>query len=177
MSESFHNLIKFPLTQEFIDYWEKTPLNNRISLDGYLALRASREDYSLITEGGIKTKTGYSSVYGEGTRKRIGFRLRVRSQLEDLYVALIELANYTSKDCGKLNPIEVIDYCHVHDRTDREQGYRIRRGVFEGEFANVGGAATQGFVDCNNTENVTGNRYGKGFSFKFMETEVLTGFF
>lgn len=177
MSQSFNNLIKFPVTQEFIDYWGNTSISDRLE-NNYLDLRVSRNDYTLVTEGkGVTTKRGYSNVYGSKERKRIGFRLRVRSQSEDLYLAMLDLANYTAGDGCNLQPIEILDYCHRHDKTDREQGYRLRRGVFEGEFSQVKGTVTQGYVDCQGNENVMGNRYGSGFTFKFMETEVLAGYF
>ena len=170
MTQVFNNLIKFPLTPEFIDYWSNSAIAHFVK-DGYLELRVRRGDYTLITEGkGIKTKQGYSSVYGDKETKRIGFRVRVRSQNEDLYLALIELANYTAGENCYLNPIEILDYCHRHNREDRERGYRIRTGVFEGEFSQVSGTATAGYIDCDGTENATGDRYGSGFSFKFMET-------
>lgn len=176
MSQTFNNLLKFPLPEEMAIYWSQH-LGDRIS-NNYLNLRVSINDYTLVTEGkGIKTKQGYSSVYGEREQKRIGFRLRVRSQAEDLYLLLVELANYTAGECGNLQPIEVLDYCHLHDRKDKTQGYRLRRGVFEGEFSQIKGTVTQGYIDCGGNENVTGDRYGSGFSFKFMETEVLAGYF
>lgn len=175
MSQTFNNLIKFPLPQEIVDYWSNTILRDRIS-DNYLQLRVNRSDYTLVTEGGLETKRGYKSIYGESESKRIGFRLRVRSQVEDLYLLLLELANSTIGEC-ELTPIEVIDYCYIHNRLDRDQGYRLRRGVFEGEFSEASGSVTQGFIDCQGNENITGNRYSSGFSFKFMEVDVLNGYF
>ena len=176
MSQAFNNLIKLPVTSEFTQYWQDTAIASYLK-DGYLNLRVSRGDYSLVTEGqGVKTKVGYKSVYGNVQPKRIGFRVRVRSQLEDLYLALVELANYTAGNGCKLNPIEILDYCHLHDRSDRDRGYRIRTGVFEGEISQVMGVSTQGYINCNGQEIISGNRYGEGFSFKFMET-VFDGYF
>ena len=176
MVQTFNNLIKFPLTSEFINYWANTSLGDRIN-NGHLELRVPRRDYSLVTEGkGVKTKRGYKSVYGEVEPKRLGFRVRVRSQSEDLYLALVELANYTAGDGCELVPIKVLDYLYLHDRKDRTLGYRIRNGVFEGEFTQVSGAVTQGYINCEGEENVTGDRYGSGFSFKFMEVEPTSYF-
>lgn len=174
--QAFNNLIKFPLTPEFIDYWKQTSIKNRIS-NNYLSLRVSRRDYSLVTEGaGLTTKQGYKSVFGNKEAKRLGFRIRVRSQSEDLYLALLELANYTAGQGCELQPIEVLDYIYLHNRSDRDRGYRIRQGIFEGEFSEVSGSATQGYINCEGKENITGDRYGSGFSFKFMEVEA-TGYF
>lgn len=167
--QAFNNLIKFPLFPEFVNYWGQTSINSLIS-ENYLNLRIFRRDYSLVTEGaGVTTKQGYSSVYAQKEEKRLGFRVRVRSQSEDLYLALLELANYTAGESCQLVPIEVLDYIYLHDRSDRDRGYRIRQGVFEGEFSEVSGAVTQGYINCEGEENITGNRYASGFSFKFME--------
>lgn len=167
--QAFNNLIKFPLTPEFIDYWGNTSISDRIK-DNYLCLRIARRDYSLVTEGaGVAVKQGYKSVYGEKSATRLGFRIRVRSQSEDLYIALMELADYTAGEGCELMPIEVLDYLYLHNRWDRDRGYRIRRGVFEGEFTEVSGSTTQGYINCDGFENVTGDRFSSGFSFKFME--------
>ena len=176
VSEVFNNVIKFPLPKDIAEYWAVTAIGDRIS-ENHLELRVNRGDYTLVTEGGIKSKRGYRAIYGEREGKRLGFRLRVRSQLEDLYLLLVELANYTAGECGELRPIKVLDYCHRHNRIDREQGYRIRTGIFEGEFTNVGGSSTQGFIDCQGKENVTGGRFGSGFNLKFMEVNVLNEYF
>ena len=177
MTQTYNNLIKFPLEPEFITYWGNTAIARFIK-DNYLELRVRREDYSLITEGaGVKTKQGFSKVYGEKETKRIGFRVRVRSQNEDLYLALLELANFTSGENCSLQPIEILDYCYRHNRKDRDRGYRLRIGVFEGEFSQVSGSVTAGYIDCNNIEHITGSRYGTGFSFKFMETNIIEGYF
>jgi hypothetical protein len=171
MTQVFNNLIRFSLIPNFVDYWNKTSIQNLIK-DDYLNLRISRRDYSLVTEGaGVTTKQGYKSVYGNKEGKRLGFRIRVRSQSEDLYLALLELANYTAGEGCELQPIEVLDYIYLHDRNDRDRGYRIRRGVFEGEFSEVSGVVTQGYINCEGKENITGDRYSSGFSFKFMELE------
>ena len=106
VTQAFNNLIKFPLTPEFISYWGQSAIAPRIK-NNYLELRIARADYALVTSGdGISTKKGYSSVYGEKERKIIGFRARVRSQSEDLYLAMIELANYTAGSGCNLVPIE-----------------------------------------------------------------------
>ena len=169
MPQAFNNLIRFPLTQDFIDYWSQTSIANLIK-DGFLDLRIRRDDYSVVTKGeGITTERGYQATYGMKQTKYLGFRCRVREQKEDLYLALIELANYTAGENCEIVAIEVHDYHYRHDRTDRDRGYRIRRGVFEGEFSQVSGTATEGYIDCEGAENITGNRYSSGFSFKFME--------
>lgn len=174
MSQAFNNLIKFPLTQEFIDYWSQTAIADRIK-DGYLDLRVKKSDYTLVTKGkGVNTSKGYRNIYGTKDSKILGFRVRVKSQHEDLYLAFLELAEYTAGENCDLVSIDVIDYCHRHNREDRERGYRIRRGVFEGEFSQVTGTDTIGYIDCDGEEKAQGDRYGSGFSFKFMET-VNTG--
>ena len=176
MTQAFNNLIKFPLTPEFISYWGQSAIAPRIK-NNYLELRIARADYTLVTSGeGVSTKKGYSSVYGEKERKIIGFRARVRSQSEDLYLAMIELANYTAGSDCNLVPIDVIDHVYFHNRTDRSRGYRIRKGVFEGEFSQVEGAVTQGYIGCDGNEIAVGNRYSSGFSFKFMEV-ATAGYF
>ena len=176
--QSFNNLIQIPLTPEMADYWSSTAIADLI-FNNYLNLRVRRNDYTLITEGkGLKTEMGYKGVYADRSFKRLGFRVQVRSQSEDLYLALLEIANGTGGNGCDLNPIEILDYCHFHDRADRDRGYRIRKGVFQGEFSSVGGVATMGFIDCQSRgEIVTGARYGNGFSFKFMETSPSYSYF
>lgn len=176
MPDAFNNLIKFPLTPDMIEYWGETSIGDRIE-DGYLNLRVNKNDYSLVTKGkGVDSKIGYRDTFATRELKRLGFRLKVRSQNEDLYLLLLELANYTSGEKCNLNPIEVIDYHHRHDRIDRDRCYRLRKGIFEGEFSNVAGTATQGYLDCSGKEIATGQKYGSGFSFKFMELTTV-GFF
>jgi hypothetical protein len=171
--QAFNNLIKFPLLPEFINYWEQTPIRSLIS-GNYLNLRVARRDYSLVTEGaGVTIKQGYRTPYAEKEALRYGFRVRVRSQQEDLYLALLELANYTAGSGCSVQPIEVLDYLYWHNRSDRDRGYRIRVGVFEGEFSDVSGVATQGYINCEGEENVEGLRYSSGFSFKFMEINTV----
>lgn len=170
---TFNNLVKFKLEEEFIEYWSQTAIASLI-VDGYLNLRIPRRDYSLVTEGaGVTIKQGYQAPYAEKEPRRIGFRVRVRSQNEDLYIALAELAKYTEGSGCTVQPIYVVDYNYWHDRTDRDRGFRLRLGVFEGEFTEVTGAATQGYIDCEGSENVQGLRYSSGFSFKFMEINNL----
>lgn len=165
------NSIQFLIAPEFASYWGQTQVS-RFIRDDRLILKVRAEDYTEVSEGkGVKIKRGYLQSYGDKEYKRIGFRIRVRSQLEDLYLALRELAELTAGDTCKLNPIKVHDYCHFHDREDRDRGYRIRTGVFEGQFSQVQGTGTQGYYSCNGDHVITGSRYGSGFSFKFMELD------
>lgn len=177
MSNAFNNLIQFPLTPDMIAYWTQTSIKDFIDTNGYLNLRINKQDYSLITEGkGLVSKLGYREAYGEKEIRRFGFRVKIRSNNEDLYLLMVELANYTAGENCHIQPIEVIDYHHRHNRVDRDRCYRLRTGVFEGEFTNVMGTATQGHLDCDGHETATGSKFGSGFSFKFMET-VKEGYF
>ena len=166
-----NNLIKFPVSQKFANYWGQSTIASMIE-NNYLNLIVRRDDYTEVTEGaGVKGKRGYVQIFGDKEYKRIGFRVKVQSHSEDLYLALRELAEFTAGTSARLNPIEAIDYCHFHDRTDRDRGYRVRRGIFEGNFSQVKGTITQGYQTCNGNQIITGNRYSAGFSFKFMEVE------
>lgn len=174
---AFNNRIVITLPDGFSDYWGNSQIADLIE-DNSLILPVFHDDYSVITEGkGISRIRGFKNTFAEKECKYIGFRARIRDNREDLRIAIEELAEYTAgEDCKELRAIEILDYHYRKDRTDRDRGYRLRSGHFEGEISGILGSLTQGYINCNKETVVKGNRYSSGFTFKFIETKPVSYF-
>lgn len=172
----FTNKIIIECPTDIASYWSNSPQISSLFDGNNLTLRIPQNKYSPITQGTrVKQIKGVVSTVISPSTVFIGFRTQIEDSREDLKILIRELANYTVGDC-KHNSINILDYHFRRDRTDREQGYRIRKGIFVGEISDSIGTVTEGRLACDGTENPTGGFRGGGFGFKFMEVEPVEYF-
>ncbi len=167
-------MIKCPT--EIASYWSSGTQISSLFDGVNLTLRIPFNKYSPITQGSsIKQIKGARTSVISAKSVYIGFRVQIPDSREDLKILIRELANFTIGDCTS-NPINIIDYHFRRDRTDREQGYRIRNGVFVGGITESNGTITEGNLSCDGIETITGGYRGSEFGFKFMEYEPVKYF-
>ena len=173
----FTNKIIIGCPTDIASYWSSSSQISSLFDGDNLTLRIPQNKYAPVTQGtSVKQiKGAVKSVISPST-VFIGFRAQIDDSREDLKILIRELANYTLGDC-KSNPINIIDYHFRRDRTDREQGYRIRTGIFTGEITDSKGTITEGQLACDGTETITGGYRGGGFSFRFMEYAPVKYFY
>lgn len=172
----FTNKIIIECPTDIASYWSSSPQTGSLFDGDNLILRIPQNKYSPITQGtSVKQIKGAVTTVISPSSVFIGFRAQIDDSREDLKILIRELANYTLGDC-KSNPINIIDYHFRRDRADREQGYRVRNGIFTGEITDSKGTVTEGTLTCDGTETNIGGYRGGGFGFKFMEIEPVRYF-
>ena len=164
----------------FSDFWGVDPssqIQNLFSgsLGNLLTLNTvSASDYTPMSIGqDVNIKDGISSSRVFVETKRLGFRLKVRDQREDLRIAFEELMGLTiGNNCQEATPILIEDYCYLRTKEDRCNGYRPRIGFFTKSLQGLRGNIIQGTrASCKSPMEITDScdRFGAGFEFEFME--------
>lgn len=187
MARLIPNKVVFVCPPHFMTTWATTQIAPMFNTQGHLIIRTPAEDYSAVTEGEASSYYDYFSPNLAGVTlntRRYGFTLQIKDQREEIYLALKELATLsTSTGYANYTTITCFDYHRVDCGTGNlwaayQQGFTTRVGkimVFDG----VGGTVRTGRMNCNEStipptitevpENSPYQRFGKGFSVKFLE--------
>ena len=187
MARLIPNKVVFVCPPHFMTTWATTQIAPMFNTQGHLIIRTPAEDYSAVTEGEASSYYDYFSPNLAGVTlntRRYGFTLQIKDQREEIYLALKELATLsTSTGYANYTMITCFDYHRVDCGTGNlwaayQQGFTTRVGkimVFDG----VGGTVRTGRMNCNEStipptitevpENSPYQRFGKGFSVKFLE--------
>ena len=132
---------------------------------GNLQLFLSPNEYTAVTEGEqTRVIGGFASTAIVPTKRRLGFEVKSQEGRLAAYRMMRQLDRHSKNNSVNLT---VLDYLYLDQEADWAVGYRERSGLILSETLTIDGGTVRRWDD------VLSDRYGKGLSFKFMETDLI----